>query len=358
MKKRLLFLFLLVLNGCSLSHLFIGGEVDKVTVVGYEPYMKQHRAYFSRTQLKTIKGGKKYIYLYNAKTNDIGVLLHRKNQYVLYNMSNPKQKPFAINAHSNKSYQQSLRAFKSKGFKVIKSLASVGHTVSASHRRYKGIKTILIEVKEYSQLQGIYQKAIKSYDASKIKRIKTKLPKSLISTYYAKYKKSAKTRTQLLQLKIIADKLDLKAPMIPQKKTLKKKQPTPKKVLNTKIKKEIVKEKTIKEIKEVKEEKIEIPKTKIVTPIVPKKPSATQLYRYYVNRASLSELTTFLSKQTTRYSLSHSKYNRLKRRKVELQEERLFNQGSLEELIAAYKVNKNPKYKKRIMSLMKDTQAE
>ncbi len=46
----------------------------------------------------------------------------------------------------------------------------------------------------------------------------------------------------------------------------------------------------------------------------------------------------------------------LKRRETSLTEEKLFNQGSLEELIAAYKVNKNPKYKKRIMKLMKETQ--
>ena len=218
MRKIILFLFLLILNGCSFTNFFVAGDVDKVTIVKYAPYMKHHRAYFSRTQLRTIRGSKKYLYLYNAKTNDVGVLLHRKNQFILYNMSDPKKKPLAINTSAKQKYWQVLRQFKRKGFKIITSLASVGHTASVSRRRYKGIKTLLIETKEYSQLQSLYQNAIKNYNAKKIQSIKTKLPKILISTYYSKYKKRAKKRTQLLQLKIIANRLSLDAPKIPQEK--------------------------------------------------------------------------------------------------------------------------------------------
>ena len=72
--------------------------------------------------------------------------------------------------------------------------------------------------------------------------------------------------------------------------------------------------------------------------------------------APLDELSTYISQRATRNSLSYRQYTMLKGRKTFLQEEKLFNEGSLEDLINAYKVNKNPKYKKRIMSLMKEQQ--
>jgi len=362
MRKILLLLFFLLLHGCSLNNLFIGGKIDKVTVVKYTPYMKHHRAYFSRAQLKTIKGNKKYLYLYNAKTNDIAILLHRKHQYVLYNMSKPKQQPYAINATAKTKYWQVLKGFKRKGFKIIKSLASVGYTASVSRKRYKGVKTLLVETQEYSRLQTLYKKAIKTYNASKIKNIKTRLPKSLISSYYAQYKKRAKTRAQLLQLSTIAKKLKLQAPKVPGK-PVKKQKTTP-----SKQKIQIIhKKKPILQVEEEVEEKIEEPivpivvkEEPIIKPIVkkilPPKPS-DKPYTYYLKHASLNELSTYISNKATKNSLSYTQYNMLSRRKVVLQEERLFKHGSLEELIAAYKVNKNPKYKQRIMSLMKAKQA-
>jgi len=361
MQKMILLLFFLLLNGCSFNNLFVGGEIDKVTVVKYTPYMKYHRAYFSRAQLKTIRAGKKYLYLYNAKTNDIAVLLHRRNQYVLYNMSNPKQQPYAINVTSKTKYWQVLKGFKHKGFKIIKSLASVGYTASVSRKRYKGVKTILIEIQEYSRLQTLYKKAIKTYNASKIKNIKTRLPKSLISSYYTQYKKRAKTRAQLLQLSVIAKKLKLKAPKVSGKPIRKQKNTHSKQKIQT----------TRKNIPEVqakeksKEEEIEEPRTPevdeepVVKPsvnkIVSPKPSGKP-YTYYLKHASLGELSAYISNKATKNSLSYNQYNMLSHRKVVLQEERLFKYGSLEELIAAYKVNKNPKYKQRIMTLMKDKQ--
>jgi hypothetical protein len=358
----ILLLFFLLLNGCSLNNPFLEDEVDTVTVVKYTPYMKHHRAYFSRGQLKTLSNGKKYLYLYHAKTNEIAVLLHRKNQYVLYNMSKPKQQPYTMNVTSKTKYWQVLKGFERKGFKIIKSLASVGYTASVSRKKYKGLKTILIETQEYSRLQTLYKKAIKTYNASKIKNIKTRLPKSLISSYYDQYKKRAKTRVQLVQLSTIAKKLKLQAPKVPEK-ALKKQKITP-----SKQKKHIAhKDKPSTQIEEKVEEKTEVlskptvvqekPSTKpIVKKVSPSKPSAKP-YTYYLKHASLSELSTYISNKATKNSLSYNQYNMLSRRKVVLQEERLFEHGSLEELIAAYKVNKNPKYKQRIMKLMKDKQA-
>jgi len=45
-----------------------------------------------------------------------------------------------------------------------------------------------------------------------------------------------------------------------------------------------------------------------------------------------------------------------KKRRTVLKEERLLREGSLEELITAYKTNKDPRYKKRILILMKEVQ--
>jgi len=353
----MLLLFFFLLNGCAFNNLFIGGEIDKVTVVKYTPYMKHHRAYFSRTQLQTIRGGKKYLFLYNAKNNDVGVLLHRKNQYVLYNMSNPNKQPMAVNANKKTKYWHALKSFKHRGFKIIKSLASVGYTASISRKRYKGRKTLLIETQEYSRLLKLYKKAIKTYNASKIKHIKTKLPKSLIYSYYKQYEKRATTRAQRIQLKIIANKLQVKAPYIPEKKTKQKKanikQTTPQENKTT--------EKNLDTNSSSKKEEEPVIIQEEPTPPLIKKisaptPSSDKPYSYYLHQASLGELSTYIANKATKNSLSYNQYNMLRRRKLFLQEEKLFKEGSLEELIAAYKVNKNPKYKKRIMSLMKAKQ--
>ncbi len=308
MRKVVLLLFFLLLNGCSLNTLFVAGEIDKVTIVKYTPYMKHHRAYFTRTQLQIIKDDKKYLYLYNEKNNDLGILLHRKNQYILYNLSKPEQQALAINASPKTKYTHALKSFKRKGFNPITSLDTVGYLASESLRRYKGVKTLLVEVQEYSRLQNLYKQAIKTYNANKIKNIKTKLPKQFVYDYYKRYEKRAKTQAQLAQLQIIAQKLQIKTQ------------------------------------EELIQEEVSIPK------------SSEKPYVYYLHDASLDELSTYISKRATRNALSYHQYTMLKGRKTLLQEEELFNEGSLEDLIAAYKVNKNPKYKKRIMTLMKDTQ--
>ncbi|HFU77511.1 MAG TPA: hypothetical protein ENK90_00950 [Epsilonproteobacteria bacterium] len=357
MQKLILLLFFFLLNGCTFNNLFIGGEIDKVTVVKYTPYMKHHRAYFSRTQLKTMRDGKKYLFLYNAKNNDVGVLLHRKSQYVLYNMSNPDQQPMAVNANKKTKYWHALKSFKHKGFKRIKSLASVGYTASVSHKRYKGRKTLLIETKEYSRLLKLYKKAIKTYNASRIKNIKTKLPKSLIYSYYKQYEKRANSRKQRMQLKIIANKLQIKAPYIIEKKPKQTKVTTKQPASH---KKKPAKEKIITGTSMTKKEEPVIQKEEPETPLVKKvslpTPSSDKPYTYYLHQASLDELSTYIANKATKNSLSYNQYTMLRHRKSSLQEEKLFKEGSLEELIAAYKVNKNPKYKKRIMSLMKAKQ--
>ena len=300
MRTVVFFLLFLLLNSCSLKNLFVAGEINKVTVVHYAPYMKHHRAYFARTELQTIKDDQKYLYLYNEKENDLGILFHRKNQYILYSLSKPEKQALAMSTKPKTTYKHVLKSFKRKGFTPIISVDTVGYIVSVAPRRYKGVKTFLVESQDYSHLQNLYKQAIKTYNADKIKNIKTKLPKQLVLDDYKRYEKWAKTQAQREQLQIIAQKLQIKT----------------------------------------KEEKH----------------TQNKPYIYYLNDASFEELSAYISEDETRDSLSYQEYTMLKGRKTYLQEEKLLNEGSLEDLIAAYKTNKNPAYKKRIMSLMKDTQ--
>ncbi len=323
MRMIMLFLFFLLLNACSLNNPSLSGEIDKITVVKYTPHMKQHRAYFARSELQIIKDDKKYLYLYHAKENDLGILLHRKNQYILYSLSKPDQPALAMTENQKTTVRHVLKSFKGKGYNTITSLNSIGYISSVSLKRYKGVKTLLVETQEYSRLQDLYKSAIKTYNADKIKNIKTTLPKQLIVDYYKHYEKRATTDIQLEQLQIIAQKLQIKSKVIPDK-TQKEKEES--------IQDELIQEESF-----------------IFIPV--EKP-----YAYYLEEASLDELLSYIAQSATKNTLSNHRYTMLKRRETSLREEELFNQGSLEELIAAYKVNKDPKYKKRIMSLIKDTQ--
>ncbi|GIT98714.1 hypothetical protein [Sulfurovum sp. TSL1] len=294
MRTVVLFFFLVLLSGCSLSRLYVPGEINKVTVVEYTPYMKHHRAYFTRTELETIKEDQKYLYLYDKKKKHLGILLHRKNEYILYNLSKPEQTALTLHTDPKTSYSDVLKSLKRQGFAPVDSLYAVGVIASVAPRRYKGVKTLLVEVQDYSHLQDLYQQAIKRYNADGVKSIQTKLPKQLIYAYYRRYEKRARTRKQLAQLQIIAQKLQIK--------------------------------------------------------------TREEIYTYYLHEAPLDALSAYLSQKETRGSLSARQYTLLKRRKKFLQEEKLFHEGSLEDLIAAYKINKDPKYKKRILSLIKEKQ--
>ena len=254
MRTVVLFLFYLLLSGCSLESLYVPGEINKVTVVEYTPYMKHHRAYFARTELETIKEDQKYLYLYHKKKKEVGFLLHRKNDYTLYNLSKPEQPALTLHADAKTTYVHILKSFKRMGFTAVDSLYPVGVIASVAPRRYKGVKTLLVDVQDYSRLQDLYKKAIRTYNASGIKNIQTKLPKQLVYEYYRRYEKRARTRKQLAQLQIIAQKLQIK--------------------------------------------------------------SQEEIYTYYLKEADLDALSAYLSQKETRASLSARQYRLLKRRKT------------------------------------------
>ena len=358
MQKVLLLLFIFLFHGCNLNTLFLGGEIDKVMVVKYTPYMKHHRAYFTRTHLKNIRG-RKYLFLHNPTNNDLAILFHYQNKYMLYNMSQPERKPLVSYTHNKSRLKEVLKSFKHKGFIPIRTLSSIGYTTSVAKRRYKGIKTLLIETHDYRRLQSLYKKAIKGYNARSIQHIKTKLPKSLIYPYYRYYKKHARSKAQKTQLQIIGEKLHVEKiqkihttlpKKLPQKPSLKPVIITPSSKLQKK-KNDISDKHPLPEQRKEKE-KAPIKKVQSVAPaIIPTKP-----FRYYLHQASLAELSSYISNKATKNALSYNQYTALSHRKTMLKEEKIFNEGTLEELIEAYKTNKNPKYKKRIMLLMKKQQ--
>jgi len=314
MKKALLLSLLLLLNGCSLESLLALGEVDKVEVVKKNSSVSHYRAYFTRTQLTPIRKNKKYLYFYNKKKKDLAILLHRYDRYYLYSLYHPKQETKVINTSS---YRHIKKALRKQGYRPS-SPVFVGATSKVALRRYKGIRTLLVEVYDYSRLQAKYRQAIKTYDASKIKNLKTKLPHVLISTYFKKYEKKAQGEEQKKQLQIISEKLHL----------------------NTNETKEVTQEAEVQKalLKEV-------PETK-------RSPS----FNYYANAASYQELDAYLANKETKDALSFNQYTQLRARYTQLNEENILKNGSLEELIALYKTNKDPRYKNRILLLMKDVQ--
>lgn len=326
LKKAFLFSLFLLLNGCFTDNTAALGEVDKVQVVKKNASVSHYRAYFVRTRLKPIRNNQKYLYFYNKKKKDLAILLHKNDQYILYSLFHPEASKLTIRTDNKTRYTTIEKVLQKKGYHLSHP-QEVSTTSFVALRRYKGIKTLLIEVKDYSALQIKYQKAIKSYNAASIQDITTKLPHSLISEYYDRYYKQAKSDEARAQLKIIAKKLQLDTPEEIQS--------------NKEVKAALAQE--VPEEPKVQED-TEDPKISALS------------FTYYAKKASYNELDSYLAESTTKSTLTLNQYAQLEQKHTMLKEEKLLNDGSLEELISAYKVNKKPSYKKRILELMKEVQ--
>ena len=339
MYRIVLSLFIILFSGCSVKHFFITEQLlNQVTVVKYAPYMKHHRVYFTRKNLHIFPNGKKYIYFYNNKKNILGILLHRKDKYLFYILSKPNRDAILLNTNSKINYPFIIKHLRRQNFRQIKSPKDKGYLVSVSLQRYKEVKTLLVNIKDYSKLQQLYRTSLKTYNAEKIQHIKAKLPKQLISYDYNYYKNKVKTKKEKKQFEIIAQKLRFKTKSFVKKEVHKHK--------TTTIKKELPKQKKITIKKELpKQEKRTVKKE------LPKQEKIIKerSYTFYLEKNTLDQLSSCVSKNSENNTLSCIKYKKL-------QEEKLLREGTLEELISAYKVNKNIKYKKRIMSLMKAKQ--
>ncbi|OQX50516.1 MAG: hypothetical protein B5M46_00180 [Epsilonproteobacteria bacterium 4484_20] len=307
MQKIFIFLLLFLLSGCSVNDLMVWGEINKVQVVKQNAYVKHYRAYFKRDHLQPIRNGKRYLYFYNKRTEDLAILLHPGNRYLLYSFSHPHL-VIKIPSDRKHGYYHMLKVLKRKGYYRIVSPHTAGYTAHVSLRRYKKVRTYLVEVKDYRHLQNLYREAIRTYDAKKIEKIKTKLPNILIGSYYEKYKAQAATQEQLKQLDIISAKLHSDE------------------------------------------------ETQARSGTEAKNDTGEQLYSYYLKDASYYELSNYLATSEAKSTLSYSQYNTLKSRNSQLREKDLLENGSLEELITAYKKNQDPRYKSKIMQRIKEIQ--
>jgi hypothetical protein len=307
LKRWILVILMLFMQGCSLENLFVTKEIDKVYVVKYTSYVKHHRAYFARETLHPFSNKKRYLLLYNPKKHDLGVLLHKNNAYLLYSLSRPNLSPVTYHPSGKVSEKTAIRHFARMGYKKA-NVHTLGYSVTTGLRRYKGVKTLMVDVKDYSRLLKRYRKAIATYDAREVLSVKEKLPPSFIEGYLlSRYRKahSDEARAQLLR---IASKLGIK-----------------------------------------------IPDTAPLEDTVAGK-SKNKSYYYYLYFAPTDELRNYIEKSENEGSLSTKQLHGLKVRLKDIERKKLLSEGSLDELIAFYKQHKDPQVKQRIMELLKAQQ--
>jgi len=344
-KKFLLFTITLMLSGCSMDTLMALTEVNKTKVVKKSTYVKHYKAYFTRNNLLPVENKKTYLYFYNKKEKDLSLLMHRSDRYILHSLYHPEKSAFTLGSHSYTKLKTIEERLLSLGYRRI-SLNKIGATSKASETTYKEIKTLLVEVKDYSQLQKVYKRAISNYDTRKVRKIKTILPKVLISHYYKTYLKKAKKQKQIDSIKYIGDKLRLDTSSLPARSISSNEKPPVKK------KKKKKKVKAVEKKHEEKNLEVEIIK---VDRVIKKKAPAPKPYTYYLNSASSGELKNYLNQSESK-RLTAGERNMLKAKLVKFKDDKILKNGSLEDIISAYKTNNDPRFKNKIIILMKEAQ--
>ncbi len=318
-KKLLLLSILFLLNGCALNRLFLFDEIDKVNVVKYTPHVKVHRAYFTRTDLKPIIKGKRYLFLYHPRRKALVVLLRKPNRFLLYTLTTPHK---AARPLYTKSVRQTLRKLYKEGYKSVKSLQQLGFSVKVGKRRYKRVKTIMIELHDYRALKALYRRAIKHYRYATVASVDEHLPKPMIEGYLKSVYAKAKNPAQRSELAKIARKLGI---------ALHGATHTPAPTHTTHP-----------------------------TSLQPEEPQESDpiepLYPYYLRQASLTELDHYLKSSKSYSELTNGERQMLTHRLTQLKQEKMLKDAPLEDLIAAYKENKDPRFKARILERIKELQ--
>ena len=300
LKKTFLFALLLFVHGCSINQLFLTDEIDTITTVQQSHFVRHNRAYFSRENLLPRSGKKPFLLLTHKKRHDLGVLLHRGNTYLLYRFFSPSTPPIRFKAN----HRQLRKKLAQYGYIPLGNPENKGYIVHSGPRRYKGVKTYLIDITDYTKLKTRYQNAIRNYRSDMLSGIHDRLPKQLIEPYLRYYRQQADTEEKKKEIARIAEKLHI---------SLDKKEVSPPLLLNS------------------------------------DQPS----YHYYRYRASMYELGNYLNTPQSRAVLTPAQYTILQHRLGTLQQEKLLQEGSLETLIAAYEKNHDPRFKQRIMALLK-----
>jgi len=181
----------------------------------------------------------------------------------------------------------------------------LGFVIHTGLRRYKGVKTLMIDVKDYRSLKKRYEEAIRTFDASKLFGIRTSLPKKMILPYFRDHYNRAQTTEQKEALRKIAKKL------------------------------------------------------KVGITEQPDEPDLIQpLFPYYLHQASVSELSDYLQTDRSKKELTDGERSLLEHRLETFRKKKLLEEGSLETLIEEYKVNKDPEFKKHILSRIKELRSQ
>ena len=300
MKKALLFVLLLLLHGCSINRLFLTDEIDRVTTVEQSRFVKHNRAYFSREHLSPFANKKPYLLLTHKKRHDLGVLLHRGNTYELYRFFSPSKAPIRFKTSRHRLFKKLAQY----GYVPLKDPQAKGYVIHSGPRRYKGVKTYLIDITDYAKLKTRYEDAIRNYQSDILSGIRDSLPKQLIEPYLRYYSQRADAEAKQKEIGRIAKKLHISLD--------------------------------------------EAPSLQVEYPDTDQTP-----YHYYRYRASMYELGNYLNSPQSRAELTPAQYTILQHRLGTLQQEKLLQEGSLETLIAAYEENHDPRFKRRIMELLK-----
>ncbi len=310
-------LLLFFLEGCALNRLFLLDEINTVNVVKYNTHLKHYRAYFARSDLRPVAHKRKYIFFYNPKKSDLSLLLNHQGRYVLYSFTNPHQEVRLFKQRVRVSSRTLFRILAKRGYRIA-NLTQLGFDVKVGRRLYKGVKTLMFEVKDYRNLKKQYRLAIKTHQPSKVAHLHTPLPQKFIRPYFEYYRKRAKTPKAREALYRIGKQLHL---AVPGGST--QKHPT---------------------------------STESQTTEGTPTPSVDR-YSYYLQEASLYELSNYLDTPKSRQEMGATRYRALQQRLARLKEEKLLKESSLESLIEAYKQNHNPRFKARILELMKEKQS-
>jgi len=254
------------MNGCSVNELFLLNEINRVTIVKSTPEVKHYRAYFARSELKPVWKKQKYLFLYNRHKHDLGLVLRHHNTYTLYHFSHRNLPVVKLKITSRHRERHMLHSFAKIGYRTA-DLKALGYRTKVGLRRYKGVKTLMFDVKDYRRRP--------------------------------KEKEANENPAQSAPGQSVA-LMDIDSG---------------------------------------------------TTQIKP-------LYPYYLHYASSAELDRYLKDPHTAKTLSSSQLASLKTRLSKLRKETLLTEGSLETLIEAYKKDKDPEIKKRIMFLLKQQQSK
>jgi len=334
MIKVFLIVTMFLFSGCSFDSLIALTQVDKVQMVKKNSSMKHYRAYFTRADLKSITRGKKYLFFYNKRKKDLAILLRKKNNYTLYSIFHAHKVVSRIRGSRKTRYWHIRKALRKQGYRPT-SPEKVGATVSVTYKRYKGIKTLRIDVRDYRLLQSKYRRALRTYNTRYVRGVRTSLPKRLIAYEYRRAKSRARTAKQKRACRILGERLHF----LQTRKTKSKK-------------KEVVKEVKVTPVEEEAPVEDEVDDVEVIE--VPAPP--VEDFNFYLHKASYKKLNHYLQTTEAKNELTYSQYKQLSKRNATLKEQDLLKNGSLETLIKAYKQNKKPAFKRRIMVLMKEAQ--